>query len=106
MICFVENTIEKVPEGADPDIIKALNYYKERLEGSRKRQDDFRDLRIKLGDNELERHTILALRAMATKLETTGTLGIYFVKLPCDPPAPKDKVMDQIELTVSYPWGG
>ena len=104
--CGLVSVIDRLQDGGDLEVLKYLGYYKEQLEHYHEIDTQFRDILRTQGEDGLKKITINALRAMADQLERKSGLGIYKVDLPKDTPPASKSVMDHIEVTVSYPWGG
>lgn len=99
--------IARATEIGDKDIIDYLNYYKAEQLRYKDRDRKYRELAHTLGDEEMRKRCIKALRDMANLLESTTSCfpGIYYCDLPEDPLL-KKTFIDGIEVTISYPWPG
>jgi len=104
--CGLMSVINRLQDGGDPEVLKYLGYYKERLEHYQEIDLQFRELLRTHGEDGIKKITVNALRAMADQLEKKRGLGVMKVDLPKDSPPASKSVMDHISVTVSYPWGG
>lgn len=91
----------------DKEILDYLTYYQAEMTRYRDRDRKYREMAHTMGEDELRKRTIKALRDMADLLDkSTGCWpGIYYCDLP-DDPLLKKTFIDSIEVTISYPWPG
>lgn len=91
----------------DKDLIHYLEVYKLYKIGAKEREDEYRQLRLNVGEEEIRKRAIKSLREMADTLEKSEGCwpGIYYAKLPGDPLFDKTFI-DGIEVIISYPWPG
>lgn len=103
----LDAVIARAEKIGDKDIVDYLTYYKSEMTRYRDRDRKFREMSHTMGEDELRKRTIKALRDMADLLEkSTGCWpGIYYCDLPEDPLL-KKTFIDGIEVTISYPWPG
>lgn len=95
----------------DPDIVKWLEWYRDRLWDDQVRGDQFHKARHELGDPEYNKKVAAALRAMADKVEQSGMHFIVGAELPKLPIFSGDDDIERyaahIEVTVvAGPLGG
>lgn len=105
-----ETLLMKIEEfkNSDPDTAKFLIRHRDELVRNDKKQLDYRKLRIDLGDKEVEKRTVIALRALADKVEYLGPGLILYCELPEVPIfSGKDDYFTGIDLSVAKcPLGG
>lgn len=103
----LDKRITEADAAGDKQLAIWLSAYKSYSIGSKERESTFHQMQRAMGDEELRKRTIKALREMATKLEETSGCwpGIYYAKLPEDPLL-KGTFIDGIEVVISYPWPG
>lgn len=106
----LDEKIELAKASGDAKTVDYLTWYKSVDMSRKSREEEFRQLNIELGDEELRKRTIQSLRGVADLLEkSTGSWpGIYYCKLSkWAKSRDKDRdIMDSIEVVLSYPWGG
>lgn len=73
--------IEKYRE-SDPQMVQYLEWYRDSLWRDQVKADKFRALTVERGNDQLEKDAVIALRAMADKIEEKG---MHFM-LGCDLP--------------------
>jgi hypothetical protein len=103
----LDDAIARAEKFGDKEVIDYLNYYKAEMLRYKDRDRKFRDLQFTMGEEEMRKRTIKALREMADLLEKSSSCfpGIYYADLPEDPLL-KKTFIDSIEVTISYPWPG
>lgn len=103
----LDKRIADAEAAGDKELAIWLSSYKAYSTGHTEREDQFHKLSHTLGEDELRKRTIKALREMADLLEETAGCwpGIYYAKLP-DDPLMKGTFIDGIEVIISYPWPG
>jgi hypothetical protein len=103
----IKTKLELARQLNDQDLEDMLNYYQAERLRYKERDDKFRKLRLLLGDEEIRKRCIKALREMADTLDetTAGWPGIYYCDLPEDPLFKKSFIAS-IEVCISYPWPG
>lgn len=94
-------------EIGDRELENFLTYYQAYRLQYEDRDRKFRQLRATMGDVEMRKRTIQALRDMADTLDKSTDCwpGIYYCDLPEDPLL-KKTFIDGIEVVISYPWPG
>lgn len=109
---YQEGLLDKIEQyrQSEPEMIKYLEWYRDRLWDDQVKSETFREEYHKIGEEAMRKKTIAALRAVADLLESTSGCdpGIYSCELPEEPIAkslPKN-IVDEIKVTLSYPWGG
>jgi hypothetical protein len=103
----LDAAIARAHELGDKDTEDYLTYYKAEMLRYKDRDRKFREMQYTMGEEEMRKRTIKALRDMADLLDkSTGCWpGIYYCDLPEDPLL-KKTFIDGIEVTISYPWPG
>ena len=96
---------------SEPEMVKYLQWYVERTWDDQVRDDTYRQDLRDLGDEEYEKRTVAALRAMADKIEQKGMHFIIGAELPKLPIFSGDdhieRYMAHIKVTiVAGPLGG
>jgi hypothetical protein len=104
---LLDEKIKFAKEIGDKDLENFLTFYKAQCLRKIDSHDKFHNLRMTVGDDELRKRTIKALRDMADLLDkSTGSWpGIYYCDLPEDPLL-KKTFIDGLEVIISYPWPG
>jgi hypothetical protein len=99
--------IEEAQLSGDPEMVKYLIYYRAHLEHETEKRRKYSELRQNLGDEEVRKRAIVALRKMADLLEKSAGSwpGIYYLDLPEEPFLEKTFI-DGLSVVVSYPWPG
>jgi hypothetical protein len=94
-------------EIGDKELEDYLSFYKSSRVAWNERERKFRQLKQTMGDAEMRKRTIQALRDMADVLDKSTDCwpGIYYCDLPEDPLLNKTFI-DGIEVIISYPWPG
>ncbi len=106
-LAALDARIAEADAAGDKRLAIWLSAFKSYSTGHKERESKFHKLRHQLGDEELRKRTIKALRDMAELLESTSGCwpGIFYADLP-DIHDLKSKTIDGLEVIVSYPWGG
>lgn len=91
----------------DKDLEDMLTFYQAERTQREEKERTFKNLERVMGEKEMRKKTIQALREMADLLdENIGCWpGIYYCSLPEDPSL-KRTFIDRIEVVISYPWPG
>jgi hypothetical protein len=103
----LDKRIAEADAAGDKQLAIWLSAYKAYSTGDTDRENEFHKLRYTLGEEELRKRTIKALRDVADLLDESAGCwpGIYYAKLP-DEPLMKGTIIDGIEVIISYPWPG
>lgn len=84
---------------SDPELVKYLQWYRDDLWARQVKEDEYRRLRIELGDDKLNEQTVATLRAYADKLEQEGMHFMIYCDLP---PMPIFSGKDYVEKYHSH----
>jgi hypothetical protein len=101
---------DKIEEyrATEPKMVQYLEWYRDRIWDDFVKGEDYRQMRIARGDDQLAKDTATALRAMADKLEEPGghfMIGCTLPKLPIF--SEEDRMSSHISVTaISGPLGG
>lgn len=76
--------LDKIEQAKDsePELVKYLEWYRDDLWNKQMKDEAYRKLRYDIGDDQLNKNTIIALRAMADKLEEPGYHFMIHCELP------------------------
>lgn len=106
---FRRTMLEKIEQyrELEPEIVKALMYYRDYLWNAQVKAEDFRALHSSIGENKLREDSVTALRAMADQIESGDFALILNAELPEIPIfSGKDKSFTNIEITLAKHYIG
>jgi hypothetical protein len=90
-----------------PKLSRQLEYYRDHLWRIQIREDEYRQMRVDLGDDALNKKTADALRAMADKVEQQGPHFMIFCSLPAVPIFSDGEFCSSVEvIMLACPVGG